>query len=304
MIINKFPKYGDDILNLLDVCYTNPSDIQITLEKPYFTFFKEKKNGNKRPINVPNDKLKTLQKVTNILLRQVSCPPYNFAGYEGQNAYKNALAHKGNFAFLTTDLIDYYQSSKVEYVEDLLINVFKLNKDKEKEKIEFLLKILTYNGYIPTGAPTSPILAFLAHKKLFDEIYEYTKNLDIVFTLYYDDITLSAKHGITMEVVKHIQKILAKHQLRLNPKKTTFYNYKKALITGYYVYQSGKISVPYHFGHDVIKMLEKKAITDMSKTDLRKLIGKINHIQFVDKKAFYMVKKKAYKQFSKIVKKV
>ena len=227
---------------------------------------------------------------------------YNYAGYEGRNAYQNAKAHVGNFAFVTLDIKSYYPNTKAKYVYELLVNKFGICEEKDKEQLDFLMRILTFNGHVPTGAPTSPIIAFLAHKDLFDEIYEYTKALDIIFTLYYDDITLSAKHGITMEVVKHIEDILAKHELKINPKKTIFYSYKKAHITGYYIHQSGKISIPYHFGHDVVKMLDKKRIKEMSKKELNRLIGKINHIQYIDKKAFKTVKSMACRQLGKLVK--
>lgn len=272
-------------------------------EKLFYHRYKEKHSdqpGVKRLLEIPtSDEMMDLLRVCNKSFQQIiPCPPYNYAGYEGRNAYKNALAHVGNFAYVTMDLKDYYLSSKAEYVQDTLVKKFKV-KGKE---LEFLMKILTHNGHLPTGSPTSTILAFLSHKELFDEIYEYTKALDIVFTLYADDITLSAKHGITMEVVNHIKEILAKHGLIINPSKTKFYNYKKALITGYYIHQSGKISVPYKIGHTVITMLKQKSIQEMSMEELRRIIGKINHIQYVDKKAFFATKRKACKQLSKLVK--
>ena len=40
----------------------------------------------------------------------------------------------------------------------------------------------------------------------------------------------------------------------------------------------------------------------MTKTELEKLIGKINYIQYVDKKAFRVVKNKACKRLGKLTK--
>ena len=294
MIIKDFRRYYDDFI------YIDPK-LKL-LKKPFYYRLITTQKGKKRLLEIPFDEIKSLSKLYCELFQKIPCPTYNYAGYKGQSAYKNALVHIGNFAFVTIDIEDFYQNSKTKHVKDMLVNKFGINESEDRELLDFLLKILTYNGHIPTGAPASPILAFLTHKDLFDEIYEYTKALGITFTLYYDDITLSAKHGITMEVVKHICKILSKHGLKINPKKTKFYNYKKALITGYYVLQSGKISVPDHFGHDVIIMLKEKNITDMSKTELERLIGKITHIQHVNKKAFKVVKNIACKQLSKTVK--
>ena len=300
MATEYFYTYHNDFINLIEKSELYKAYLSNNLKKLFYCRLIDTKNDNKRLLEIPFDEVKDLSKECCKLFRQVPCPAYNYAGYEGQSAYKNALAHKGNFAFVTIDIFGFYRHSQTIYVKDVLVNKFGFAKNQEI--LNFLLKILIFNGHIPTGAPASPILAFLTHKELFDEIYEYTKSKGITFTLYYDDMTFSAQHGITMKEVNHIKNILIKHNLQIKHNKTRFYSYKKALITGYYVHQSGKISVPDHYGHEVIDLLKYKPIANMSKTELEKLIGKINHIQYVDKKAFKTVKSIACKQLSKLAK--
>lgn len=166
-----------------------------------------------------------------------------------------------------------------------------------------LVQMCTYRGHIPTGAPTSSILAFLSHKDLFDEIAEYMEKRDITFTLYVDDITLSAKHGIKREEIKFIKSALKKHKLEIKPEKTKFFNFKKAMITGFYLTQGGKISVPDSVGYKVVSLLREKNLGDMSKKELRRLIGLINYCQTADKRSFLATKRNAIHALKRLDKK-
>lgn len=101
----------------------------------------------------------------------------------------------------------------------MLGKVLKKNLNISEKALDLIINMTTYNNHLPTGAPTSTILSFMAHKVLFDEIAEEMKKRGITYTQYVDDITLSAKHGITYKEVRYIQSILNKHTLRLKIKK-------------------------------------------------------------------------------------
>lgn len=166
-----------------------------------------------------------------------------------------------------------------------------------------MVQMCTYRGHIPTGAPTSSILAFLSHKDLFDEIAQHMEERDITFTLYVDDITLSAKHGISGKEIKFIKSVLKRHKLEIKPEKTKFFSYKKAMITGFYVTQGSKISVPDSVGHKVVSLLREKNLGDMSKKELRRVIGLINYCQTADKHSFSATKRNAIKALKRLNKK-
>ena len=59
--------------------------------------------------------------------------------------------------------------------------------------------------------------------------YQNLKKQDIKFTLYADDMALSAKKGITGEYIQYICNVLKKHKLTINQAKIKWYSYKKAL---------------------------------------------------------------------------
>lgn len=253
----------------------------------------------KRLIEEPNAILKLLLKdLKEILFEMFDCPEYNKC-WAGGNNYLNAQAHAGQHAFVTTDISSFFTNSKACYVRKFFKDKLKISE----EALDLLVQMCTYKGHIPTGAPTSSILAFLSHKDLFDEIAEYMAQRDITFTLYVDDITLSAKHGITREEIKFIKSVLKRHKLEIKPEKTKFYSYKKAMITGFYVTQGGKISVPDSVSYKVVSLLREKPLEDMNKKELRRVIGLINYCQTADKHSFLTTKRNAIKALKRLGKK-
>lgn len=263
--------------------------------KSYYIQGKTKKRLIEEPNMILKDILKDLKK---LLVKMFDCPEYNMC-WSGGNNYRNAQAHARQHAYVTTDISSFFTNSKARYVRNFF-------KDKLKitgEALELLVQMCTYRGHIPTGAPTSSILAFLAHKDLFDEIAEYMNKRDITFTLYVDDITLSAKHGITREEIRFIKSVLKRHKLEIKPEKTKFYSYKKAMITGFYLAQGGKISVPDSVGYKVVSLLREKNLGDMSKKELRRVIGLINYCQTADKRSFSATKRNAIKALKELDKK-
>lgn len=263
--------------------------------RSYYIQGKTKKRLIEEPNMILKDILKDLKK---LLVKMFDCPEYNKCWLGGNN-YINAQAHVGQHAYVTTDISSFFTNSKACYVR----RFFKNKLNISGEALEILVQMCTFRGHIPTGAPTSSILAFLAHKDLFDEIAEYMSKKDIIFTLYVDDITLSAKHGITGEEIKFIKSVLKKHKLEIKLEKTKFYSFKKAMITGFYLNQGGKVSVPDSVGYKVVSLLREKPLEDMNKKELRRLIGLINYCQTADKRSFSATKRNAIQALKRLDKK-
>ncbi|MEI3268730.1 MAG: reverse transcriptase domain-containing protein [Candidatus Gastranaerophilaceae bacterium] len=284
-----------ELAEILDFPVKNLID---TSQKGYRSYYVQGKT-KKRLIEEPNVILKLLLKdLKEILFEKFDCPEYNKC-WSGGNNYLNAQAHAGQHAFVTTDISSFFTNSKACYVRKFFKEKLKISG----EALDMMVQMCTYKGHIPTGAPTSSILAFLSHKDLFDEIAEYMSKRDITFTLYVDDITLSAKHGITREEIRFIKSVLKKHKLEIKTEKTKFFSFKKAMITGFYLAQGGKISVPDSVGHKVVSLLREKNLGDMSKKELRRLIGLINYCQTADKRSFLATKRNAIKALKRLDKK-
>ena len=65
------------------------------------------------------------------------------------------------------------------------------------------------------------------------------------------------------------------------------------MITGFYVTQGRKISVPDSVGYKVVSLLREKTLEEMGKKELRKIIGLINYCQTANKRSFSATKRNA-----------
>ncbi|ORU21299.1 hypothetical protein ACC93_10175, partial [Francisella tularensis subsp. holarctica] len=53
-------------------------------------------------------------------------------------------------------------------------------------------KNLTNGRHLVQGSCVSQILSFYCNKEMFDEVYKYSKERNITFTLYVDDLSFSS----------------------------------------------------------------------------------------------------------------
>ncbi len=310
--MNNYNKLKTEILEII-----YKSEYKKAIKESYKTKFIFNKEKNKlRKIEKPNDILKkNFQKLLTIALQNnIERPVYCMSAWKGTNNILNASIHAGKKFTITLDLEHYFFHSKTKYVEN-----FWQSLDFHGKDLDRLMRLTTFNGHLPTGAPTSNILAALIHKSLFDEIYKEMQRLDITFSIYVDDITLSSNKHMSNSVIQYIEQVLKTHKLHLNVSKIKKFGYKGAFITGIKTTQSGKLQMPFKQGHKVIKMINEKSIEKMNEEELLKLIGKIGYIQQINPNGiiktkcsptdikkqnysyFYVTKQKAFKQLNKII---
>lgn len=111
---------------------------------------------------------------------------------------------------------------------------------------EILTNIITYNGGIPTGCPTSQIMAFYAYSDMFSEIFDLAKQHGCKFTLYVDDMTFSSKEPFSPhQLSQMIDRVLRKYGHKPKYPKVKYYgpsDYKP--ITGTVVTSEHSLAVP------------------------------------------------------------
>ena len=290
--------YSDSILfscnskkDLLKVLRISEDEIDTAIKQGYSTYPKQK-NGKTRFINEPNETLLKILRKINFELQKLDKPLYATSGWVKQSCCNNVILHKDNPFVITMDIANYFPNTRSYYIEKF----FDENLKIKGEALNILLKPVTYNNCLPTGAPTSTILSYFAHKDIFDSIHRCMQKNSIQFTLYVDDITLSSKKFIGKWVVKHIKNSLQAHSLFIKSSKTKFYGYRGAKINGLFINQNRQISTPWKLGHSVVKKLEQKNLKEMNKTELQKLLGKIAYIQQLHPKQFVATKHKIIKQ--------
>jgi hypothetical protein len=151
-----------------------------------------------------------------------------------------------------------------------------------------LTSLVTYEGRIPTGTPTSQLVAFLSYKDIFTKIYEICKEQDIIFSLYVDDITLSSNKIINKNIKYKINSLLNLSDLNIKKSKTKFFSKKtNKSVTGTIIDTNKKVRLENKKRKEIID-LYKECINSntYSIEKLVKLNGKMNDAIQVEKGIF------------------
>ena len=250
----------------------------------YSEFFRDKSDGSKRKINNPEDKLKKIQKKLFKLLNRIEKPEWVISGKKGKSYVDNAKMHQFNNNICTIDIEKFYDSTKEIYV----YNFFKNTMNMSTDIATILTNLVTFEGRIPTGTPTSQLVAFLSYKDIFTKIYEICKDQDITFSLYVDDITLSSNKIISKNIKYKINSLLNLSKLNIKKSKTCFFSKKtNKSVTGTIIDADKNVRLENKKRKEIID-LYKECINSNTYTieKLVKLNGKLNDANQVEKGIF------------------
>lgn len=209
----------------------------------YHKFEIDKKNSKeKREITAPDKMLKAIQRRILYLLHRVIRPEWLISGEKQKCYIDNGRVHLDGKYVLTVDIKKFYDNCMREPVYQFFIQKLKTAPDVAKK----LTDIITYNGGIPTGCPTSQIMAFYAYFDMFSEISDLAKQYDCKFTLYVDDMTFSSKEPFSPnQLSQDIDRILRKYGHKPKYRKVKYYGLSDHKpITGTVVTPKQSLAVP------------------------------------------------------------
>lgn len=275
---------------LLGILNIDKTDLLQALVIQYRIYFK-----NGKLIEAPNPFLKNIQHKINNIVSQIELPCY-YQACVGRNNISNAKCHVNRLESINLDIAHYFPNTKAKYIEAF----FKTKLNITGQALNILMQLTTYNGHLPTGAPTSPGLAFWAHHEIFNRIYNKMKKNGIYMTQFVDDISLSSKSHIGGWVVKFCKAALKRHCLWIKTPKLKRFGYKGAWITGVRINQAGKLLVPFKHDKAVVDMLKEKPVSNMNEAELQKLLSKIGYIQQISPQRFIATKRKARMRYKEI----
>lgn len=261
----------------------------------YEEFSKPKPNGSGlRIITAPEENFKKIQKRICRLLSRIKTPEWLISGKRQQSYVTNAERHIMYKYVKTMDITKFYETASRSKIFNLFRNTFMMEPD-----IAWLVTdLVTYKGHLPTGGPSSQIVAFWAYKDMFTEINEIAQKYSCVFTLYVDDMTFSSNKAIPRELREEVNMALRKNGLRAKSQKDHYYQSKDyKVVTGVGI-KNGKKSVLNHHRKGIVD-LYRKCIESNSIKDTNRLKGMLcsarqieptifqsveNYIAHVDKK--------------------
>ena len=273
------------------------------IDKYYNKFTIKKRNGKNRNILSPYMELKNIQKnILNELLYDKRVSSYAKAYIKGVSLVDNVKYHKGFKYILKLDIKDFFNS--VSYVD--IYNIFK-EYGFSSRLCGLLSNLVTYDDYLPQGAPTSPHLSNLVLRDFDYKVGKWCKDNNINYTRYSDDLTFSMNE-YNNKIIRFIRTNLYKYGLELNNDKICLINNaSKQKITGIVVNDKIQVDIKYRKRiRQEIYYINKYGITEHMKRNnisdkkkyLQSLFGKINFVLSVDPK------NKEFIEYQKIIKEI
>lgn len=205
----------------------------------YSSFEITKSNGNKRKIHAPNKELKSIQtKLTNelYLYRQnTNRNTISHAFEKMKGIITNAEKHRNKRYVLNIDLKDFFDSFHFGRVRGFFIKDNRFSLPKEVATI--IAQLTCFNGTLPQGAPSSPIITNFICEILDSRILKLIEKYRVIYTRYADDLTFSTNDRIFKnnfeDFYNNIKKTITDAGFNINEKKVWLqYKDSRQTVTG------------------------------------------------------------------------
>lgn len=147
-----------------------------------------KKSGGQRIVYAPRGDLKLIQRMIANELSASYDPPKCVQGFvKGQSVADNAIRHTHKRFVLTIDLKDFFPSISSGRVHELFLKYYGFTP----ELTDILTNLVCYQGCLPQGAPTSPIISNVVCFKMDRAFLSLASSFKLDYTRYADDLTFS-----------------------------------------------------------------------------------------------------------------
>lgn len=149
----------------------------------YHTFHIRKRNGKSRLIEDPEPHLKQVQKHLNHYLQSVYYFQKSLAAYGFQivvksqndcrNIVSNAQRHRYDSFMLKADFQDFFHQISDDDVGGFFQHLL---PDANESCTELLTQLCCFNGRLPMGSPTSPVLSNMFTIRFDNDILDLAQN--------------------------------------------------------------------------------------------------------------------------------
>lgn len=223
---------------------------------PYKLFLIDKRNGTARAIAEPRKRLKVLQKrLLEWIEAQSGTPRRCVHGFvRRRSILTNAQTHCSirTTYVLNLDLENFFPSITFKRI----VGVFRGRPFNCSVKVaQVLAHLCTFNGTLPQGAPTSPMLANLVCRTMDRDLTDLARAHQAKYTRYADDITFSFTKPRTalppnvcsfksgeLTLGDDLKAAIAKHSFTLNTAKTRLSGRSQRLeVTGLTINKSPNV---------------------------------------------------------------
>lgn len=262
----------------------------------------------------PSKKLKDFQRFLNLFIFEYL--PINekvvFSYRKTVNAKDAILPHSKNKYILSTDIKSFFASMNIHKLEHIILNnIDNFLINDSKTYLEHIINLVTYNGILPVGSPSSPLISNSYLFELDNFLEDYCIEHNIIYTRYSDDFIFSSNNEEELkDIINVLQKMFIDcgfDDFEINEKKTKFQKqgFKKIVLLGLVLTHQGFITVDNKHKKE-IEILLHFYLTDKEKfinyfasnfsSNIDKVSGLLSYINSVD--SFYISKlRKKYGSF-------
>ncbi len=284
-------KYNEFLLSLNLVNTTNIKmvkkilyNISNNIDSNYDELIIKKKNGKLRFLYEPSDELKNIQKniLKNILedKRLADCVTSYRKNYSVKD---NAKYHVNKNIIVKLDIKNFFNNITFDKVYSTCF----YEALYPKSLGILLTNLCCYHNTLPQGAPTSGYISNLVMRKFDELVSSYSKENNITYTRYSDDMTFSGDFNVN-NLITYVEKLLTENGFKLNKRKTKVIKQsQRQLVTGIVI--NKKISICKKYKRKIRQEMyyaSKYGINDHIKKIkvkdkelyLKKLLGRINFV--------------------------
>lgn len=193
------PVLTEKIINLSDLIGIKFPIVIAGGQNNYNLFRVQRKQKKSREIFAPCDELKNVQQaILQKILLNAAPHPAATAFYRGNSIFINARQHHRCVYLYKTDIRNFFSSITSDVVRSVIKSRF---QNIAWQVIDEIVQLVTLNGVLPLGAPTSPHLSNLALFEFDDRVYRTCQKIGARYTRYADDISVSANDMQAIEIV-------------------------------------------------------------------------------------------------------
>jgi len=258
---------------LISVMTRNPKNY-------YRRFSLNKKSGGQREILAPRKFMKVIQYwISDYFLFRLKVHASCFSYRRGASIKDNAISHLNNEFVANIDIVNYFGTISKKMVRSCLVN----NKIDEC-LADTISELVTFEGYLPQGAPSSPVISNAILFDFDNEMSEKCFLIGCVYTRYSDDITISGSNkNNVIEMITEVKHLLIKKGFSINDNKTRVASTNgRRMVTGILV--DGVIRPTRKYRRKVRSAFDHASKdNDSSRETIHKLSGYLNYLKSFDK---------------------
>ena len=179
-----------------------------------YRVYVQRQGRKKRLIEAPKTILKRIQRsLLDSIFSHVHSSTWSHGFCPGRSIFSHAVLHTRKDVVVTMDIKDFFPSVNSEKIRPILRRFF-----TDESELELTMQLVTRNGRLPQGAPTSPHLANLVFSPI-DEAIAHSLGARWVYSRYADDLAFSGDDPAGM-LIDTISEIVLRNGFCIATKKT------------------------------------------------------------------------------------